>query len=438
MYPKAIVALQSTGGSLIAGIDIGTQIRLRNYTTLVPSGVLCASACAVAWLGGTNRLMGPGALIGFHAAYVDQSGQAIETGVGNALLGAYLNKLGLPDRAIIFITQAHPNSLTWLTIEDAAREGINVALFNTPAQTPNAAAGPTSSPTLPQQPSPISALEKRASIATTEFLDRLSQPVSLVTSYLTSIYADDIMYFGKVTSKQDVLRATIKYMERWPERSYSIIQDSINCNSDSLICSISGQLKWFARSAVRNIEAQGTADFLYKFSFSAGSPKLLLQNSHVLTRSSHSLQGAAGPPDIPAEAGAQTPLAWLPPAVRAVVEESAKGCEAGKFSTERGFVTQKDVNGDGVNDFIIDYGKLSCSDGSHFCGTAGCLTQVFVSLNGNYVKVLDENVRDLHFGRIHGRAAMQVDLHGIACGRAGAEPCEVTLYWNGSMFSPAD
>ena len=104
-YPKAIVAFQSPGGSLIAGIEIGTQIRLRNYMTLVPSGVQCASACALAWLGGTKRLMGPGARIGFHAASVNENGQAIETGAGNALLGAYLNKLGLPDRAILFVTQ---------------------------------------------------------------------------------------------------------------------------------------------------------------------------------------------------------------------------------------------------------------------------------------------------------------------------------------------
>jgi hypothetical protein len=134
MYPKAIVAFQSIGGSLVAGIDIGMQIRLRNYMTLVPSRVLCASACATAWLGGTTRLMGPGALIGFHAASIDQNGQAIETGVGNALLGAYLNKLGLPDRAIVFITQAHPNDLTRLTMADAARVGIDVSLFTTPSQ----------------------------------------------------------------------------------------------------------------------------------------------------------------------------------------------------------------------------------------------------------------------------------------------------------------
>ncbi len=155
-YPKAIVAFQSPGGDLIAGIEIGTQIRLRNYMTLVPTGVQCASACALAWLGGTKRLMGSGALIGFHAASVHENGQAIETGAGNALLGAYLNKLGLPDRAVVFVTQAHPNEITWLTMADAEREGIDVSLFPMPGEAPNAAPDSVANtaPSSPSQPTP--------------------------------------------------------------------------------------------------------------------------------------------------------------------------------------------------------------------------------------------------------------------------------------------
>jgi hypothetical protein len=107
IYPKAIVAFESTGGNLLAGIEIGTQIRLRNYVTLVPDNTICASPCAVAWLGGTRRFMGRNSYIGFHAAYVTQDGRAVETGMGNAYLGAYLNKLGPPDRAVLFVTQSN-------------------------------------------------------------------------------------------------------------------------------------------------------------------------------------------------------------------------------------------------------------------------------------------------------------------------------------------
>jgi hypothetical protein len=103
---KGLVLLASDGGSLQAGIQIGTAIRLRGLATLVPDGSRCASACAIAWLGGTPRVMGQNARIGFHAAYRLERGAPVATGVGNALLGAYLNTLGLSDRAIIYVTMA--------------------------------------------------------------------------------------------------------------------------------------------------------------------------------------------------------------------------------------------------------------------------------------------------------------------------------------------
>ena len=65
----AMVRLQSNGGGLVAGIQIGETIRLKGFQTLVPAGARCASACAMAWLGGTQRFMGPGAQIGLHSAH---------------------------------------------------------------------------------------------------------------------------------------------------------------------------------------------------------------------------------------------------------------------------------------------------------------------------------------------------------------------------------
>src|SRR6202049_703126 len=82
----AVVRFQSNGGSVVTGIQIGEMIRLKDFHTLVPAGARCASACALAWLGGTHRFMGPGARIGLHAASDPKSGQG--TGVGDALLGA--------------------------------------------------------------------------------------------------------------------------------------------------------------------------------------------------------------------------------------------------------------------------------------------------------------------------------------------------------------
>jgi len=142
---QAIVALSSDGGNLLSGIDIGTQIRMRNFKTWVPDDEKCASACAIAWLGGTTRLMSPTARVGFHAAYRIENGKALETGAGNALLGAYLARIGLPDRAVFYITQSAPHEMTWLSFADARAQGILVESFS--LQGANEKPVPSSPPT---------------------------------------------------------------------------------------------------------------------------------------------------------------------------------------------------------------------------------------------------------------------------------------------------
>jgi hypothetical protein len=134
--------------------------------------------------------------------------------------------------------------------------------------------------------------------------------------------------------------------------------------------------------------------------------------------------------------------ATLPKIVQDAIDSSRKDCLPGEFKPLKAFLRQQDINGDGRPDFILNYGDAQCGDvpgAAYYCGTGGCLTQVFASRDdGTYVQVLDENVRRLRFARIKNRQVMLIDLHGSACGRSGAEPCAMTLYWNGSAFSPAN
>jgi hypothetical protein len=119
---QAIVVFDSPGGAVLAGIQIGTEIRARQFWTFVKGGTRCASACALAWLGGVRRAISPAGAVGFHAAYDARTG--LESGWGNALIGAYLARLGLPDAAVLYITSTGPTSLQWLRAEDAVKVGI--------------------------------------------------------------------------------------------------------------------------------------------------------------------------------------------------------------------------------------------------------------------------------------------------------------------------
>ena len=127
----------------------------------------------------------------------------------------------------------------------------------------------------------------------------------------------------------------------------------------------------------------------------------------------------------------------LPPPVEARVEQDAKDCDSHDAKYEKGFMTRKDINGDGKEDYVLDYGHFSCGGSHNFCGSGGCSMAIYASHAGGYMLAMDDLVRDYQFKTIGGRPALVLRLHGSACGKAGSAACGETLYWNGDKFSPA-
>lgn len=131
---RAVVFLESPGGSVDAGLSIGSEIAIKGFTTLVADGDGCHSICAVIWVSGTRRYMSPNANISVHAAYrltanADGEADAAESGVANANIGAYLNELGLSRVAVEYFTVARPDEpLLPITPEIAQALDIDVYL----------------------------------------------------------------------------------------------------------------------------------------------------------------------------------------------------------------------------------------------------------------------------------------------------------------------
>lgn len=124
--PKGLVIFSSPGGLLAEGLAIGEQIRSKGFASAVAENTMCASACGLAWLGGRPRLMKDSSKIGFHAAYVQNGSYKRESGVGNAVVGAYLTDMGLNLNAVRYITTPGPDEIQWLSVRDAIRIGIAV------------------------------------------------------------------------------------------------------------------------------------------------------------------------------------------------------------------------------------------------------------------------------------------------------------------------
>jgi len=123
-FPRAVVYLDSAGGSLMPAIEIGKLVRAGHHATAVLDGSACTSACALIWTAGTPRYLGPQGHLGFHASYSDEGGRLVETGVGNAIVGYYLSQLDLAEDAAVFATIASPYEINWLTAENSGEAGI--------------------------------------------------------------------------------------------------------------------------------------------------------------------------------------------------------------------------------------------------------------------------------------------------------------------------
>jgi PAN domain len=110
----------------MAGLGIGRTIRRKGFVTVVPPAAECASACALAWLGGSQRYMGDNARIGFHEAYFMSFGRPRRSDDAEAAVVDYLEQLQLPPRAISYMTSSPASGLNMLTAGRARDLGVAV------------------------------------------------------------------------------------------------------------------------------------------------------------------------------------------------------------------------------------------------------------------------------------------------------------------------
>lgn len=287
-FQRAAVVLRSPGGNLHDGLRIGQMIRARGFDTGVMSGRqnLCASACALIWLGGERRLMERGAMLGFHAPYRVTTGGEEMSSVGSALMGHYLGQMGISARAVQFMSEPQPNEeLAWLSVEDAAEFGIAVTVLAGPA------AAPARPAVRPYAPTPEIA-SRTMEQAATEFAARLhvvfSDQNPITMRFLSRAYADNVVFYGGPQTSARILALKQRFLERWPQRLYTVRQESIRVSCDQVqrTCSVSGILDWDARSSARNARSTGAANFSFVLAMQRAGvdPIIIAENGSVISR----------------------------------------------------------------------------------------------------------------------------------------------------------
>jgi hypothetical protein len=109
------------------------RVIVKGWSTMIKAGDTCSSACAIAWLGGATRYVWQNSKVGFHAAHntlEDGSNYKVVSAIGNALIGAYVNELGLGAAAVEYVVSPEdPKSMKWAKALEASKVGIHVQIL---------------------------------------------------------------------------------------------------------------------------------------------------------------------------------------------------------------------------------------------------------------------------------------------------------------------
>jgi hypothetical protein len=124
---KVTVWLNSPGGNLYAGMQLGRIIREHGASThIIDSRTLlpgeCYSACALAFLGGVHRFIDNGARYGVHRASLPVDRSSGERDLGqdlSAAIGSYMREMTIDPRLLDLWETAAPDEMYVLSPQEA-------------------------------------------------------------------------------------------------------------------------------------------------------------------------------------------------------------------------------------------------------------------------------------------------------------------------------
>jgi hypothetical protein len=85
-----------------------------------------------------------------------------------------------------------------------------------------------------------------------------------------------------------------------------------------------------------------------------------------------------------------------------------------------------DLNGDGGEDWVVDFAKLKCDGGINpLCAGGGCTMQIyFWDGEASWDLVFEDHVKSYKFGKDGGKPMLYVTTPGTPCNKPVAETCE--------------
>ncbi|MEY9829943.1 hypothetical protein ABIA25_001758 [Sinorhizobium fredii] len=278
-----VVTFNSNGGNVHAAMAFGRTIRALGLETVQLRAAECASACALAFVGGARRTAEPGS-IGVHQssfssdAALDGHEAVAAVQAMTAEIMTYLIEMGVDPKLLQLSLSIPSSDIRYLTAGEMTQFGVTTSL---PAKNQNVTAN--AGKTMPTKQVPTIAApsdEARALRFIADYHDAWSRPNPEALAFMSTAYADSVSFYGKAVSRDEVLKEKAAFAERWPKRAYSMKHSSerVVC---ALTCTVSGVVEWFAYSPRRAKSSSGVADF--SLIWDPSTSRIMSETGKVLT-----------------------------------------------------------------------------------------------------------------------------------------------------------
>ena len=267
------IAFDSPGGNVYAAMALGRAIRALGLNTLQIRQMECASACALAFLGGVQRIAAPGS-IGVHRASFqpgtaldrDQAVAGVQEITADVL--AYLKEMGVSQDLLTFALRYDSSDMRYLSASEM--QVLNVVTTGSPS--------PSRSVDPPQVPESKMTAEQ-AAIAIVRMLVESDSQASL--DIVRKWYGPMVAYYGKTVGLAEVIADKQRYFSRWPQRHYRIRDRSLESFCTGEFCQVSGEYDYEVKSNQRKKASSGVARFTYTIS-RGSAPKVIGEAGFVL------------------------------------------------------------------------------------------------------------------------------------------------------------
>lgn len=117
-----IIFLESSGGSLVAGMDLAFLIRKHEFDTTILGE--CYSACTYAFIGGKSREMNEDAKLGVHRFYANRNIGDDKTQQMTAVLSRFLDEMSVSRKMLDIASLTDSSKLTNITRKQAIKLNI--------------------------------------------------------------------------------------------------------------------------------------------------------------------------------------------------------------------------------------------------------------------------------------------------------------------------